>query len=81
MTSSSSGQEPVAGSYQHDDARLAFMQLASDKLPTLTKLLFGFRFDSYNYRTNTQFETSFNVPANWVCNTACKSRQRHICKK
>jgi hypothetical protein len=78
MASSSSGQEPVAGSCQHDNARLAFMQLAADKMPTLTKLLFGFRFDSYNYRTTTQVGTSFNVPANCVCNTACKSRQRYL---
>ena len=78
---SSSGQEPVAGSCQRDNARLASMQLAADKLPTLTKSLFSFRFDSHTYRTTTQVGTSFNVPANCVCNTACKSRQRHICKK
>ena len=43
MASLSSGQELVAGSCQHDNACLAFKQLAADRLPTLTKLLFGFR--------------------------------------
>jgi len=66
MASSSYGQEPAAGCCQHDNARLASTQLAADILPTLTKLLFSFQFDSDNYRTTMQVGTSFNVPANCV---------------
>jgi len=53
------------------------MQLAADKLPTITKLLFGFRFDSHNYRTTIQVGTPFNVPAN-ACAILLANHDRDI---